>query len=228
MSIFDYFRYKVIFDKETPHNTRIQVISYMGMRKMTSEGITQSYYYKNSLAKDGYWKKAANIIKAKAQSAQNILFLGLGGGTAIHYVSKDNPNANLVCVEIDEVVIEACQKYFDTDKIKNLKIINADAFGFLADPQKFGITIKFDAIFADLFRGLFFVEIPDFNLFLKQLKILTNKNGLILFNYTFKKGDESGVQIFMQKTKEVLGNVESEILRGRIETDNHLIYSLIK
>ncbi|OGC48629.1 hypothetical protein A3A69_00505 [candidate division WWE3 bacterium RIFCSPLOWO2_01_FULL_37_15] len=228
MSVFDYFRYKVIFDKETPHNTRIQVISYLGMRKMTSEGITQSYYYKNPLAKEGYWKKAANIVKAQAPNAQNILFLGLGGGTAVHYVSKDNPNAKLVCIEIDEAVIEACQKYFDTDKINSLRIINADAFEFLTDPQKFGISTSFDAIFADLFRGLFFVKIPDFDLFLKQLKSLTNKNGLILFNYTFKKGDEAGVQDFMQKIKEVFGNAESEILRGRIETDNHLIYSLIK
>jgi len=195
---------------------------------MTSEGITQSYYYKNPLAKEGYWKKAANIVKAQAPNAQNILFLGLGGGTAVHYVSKDNPNAKLVCIEIDEAVIEACQKYFDTDKINSLRIINADAFEFLTDPQKFGISTSFDAIFADLFRGLFFVKIPDFDLFLKQLKSLTNKNGLILFNYTFKKGDEAGVQDFMQKIKEVFGNAESEILRGRIETDNHLIYSLIK
>ena len=198
------------------------------MRKMTSEGITQSYYYKNSLAKEGYWKKAANIIKAKAPNAQNILFLGLGGGTAVHYVSKDNPNAKLVCVETDNVVIEACQKYFDTDKINNLKIVNADAFEFLADPHKFGISTGFDAVFADLFRGLFFVKIPDFDMFLKQLKNLINKNGLILFNYTFKKNDESSVQKFMQKIKEAFGNLDSEILRGRIETDNHLIYSLLK
>jgi spermidine synthase len=225
LNILNFLKTQVLFDKPSKYNGEVKVIKILNTVKLRTDGVTQSANYKSQFAKDGYWKKAAKILITKTNNPKDILLLGLGGGTVINYIAEQMPNCNQVCVEIDEVVIEACNRYFDLSSIKSLKIINADAFDFIANPIKYNGTKNFDAIFADTFRGGFFVKIPDLQLYLGQLKSLLNPKGLVLFNYTFHKGDQTSVDTFINEIKHVFGNCEFEIVHGAATTDNYLIFA---
>jgi spermidine synthase len=225
MNIFNLLKTQVLFEKESPYNGTVSVLRILGTTKLRTDGVTQSANYASFFAKSGYWSKAADIIKTHMPGAKRILFLGLGGGTSIHYIARYLPNAKLYCVEIDPIVIEACTKYFDLAKIANLEVITGDAFIFIENPQTFNVQPKFDVVFADTFRGGYFVPIPDLEKYLTQLKGITTEKGLVLFNYTFKKTEKEQAETFLAKIKQVFGNIQHEVLNGAAETDNYLIYA---
>jgi len=225
LNILNFLTPQVLFDKPSKYNGEVKVIKILNTLKLRTDGVTQSANYKSQFAKDGYWKAAAKILTTN--NPKDILLLGLGGGTVINYLAEQLPNCNQVCVEIDDVVIEACNRYFDLSNIKNLIIVNADAFDFVATPNKYDCNKKFDAIFADTFRGGFFVKIPDLQLYLNQLKALLNPKGLVLFNYTFHKNDQENINAFISEIKSVFGNCAFEVIRGAATTDNYLIYAYI-
>ena len=80
----------------------------------------------------GIWKKALkNVQKFKSLKVQSVLILGLGAGTAARLVNRFWPEAKITGVEIDSKIIKLGKKYFDLDKIPNLKIICADAVKWL-------------------------------------------------------------------------------------------------
>ncbi len=219
MNLFGFLQPKTVFETSTPYNEKIEIVKILGTTKLRTYGGTQSVTYNSILSKSGYWKLAAEIIASKAPRAQNILFLGFGGGTAVYFVSKALPQARLVCVEIDAVVIDLAKQYFQIDKINNIQLVNADGFKFIEGPE------KYDVIFADMFKGDYFVEIPNIDKFLNDLKNSTNLNGLVLFNYTFKKNDSVNLNAFIEKIKGIFGNAEFSLVSGAGEINNYLIYS---
>ncbi len=113
------------------------------------------------------WQKALENV---TEIPKNVLILGLGCGIAAKLISKKFPNALIMGVEIDPVMIEAGKKYFDLRKIKNLKIICADAKIFLKKNKQ-----KFDLILVDIYIG-------EKQVLLNNLKFYKKKNGTILLN----------------------------------------------
>lgn len=76
----------------------------------------------------------------------NVMVVGLGGGSMIHFLQKYDPKVSVEAVEIDPVVVELAERYFAVRQKDNVKLIIADAFDYLKKTKK-----KYDTIYMDAF-----------------------------------------------------------------------------
>lgn len=77
---------------------------------------------------------------------QDVLIVGLGGGGMIHFLRQLDPKIRIDAVEIDPVVVELADKFFDVRSEGNVTITVADGFKFIAEAKK-----KYDVIYMDAF-----------------------------------------------------------------------------
>lgn len=119
------------------------------------------------------WKPVISSLKLQVSNPK-YLILGLATGT----LAKMLKGADVTGYEIDPAMIIVGKKYFDLDKIPNLKIVNKDAKNFVGN---------FDVIFVDLYLG---DKPPEFlytNVFLKKLA----KSGkTVVINHLFYDKDK--------------------------------------
>src|SRR5581483_9696753 len=82
-----------------------------------------------SIAKS-YWYKVADQVlnHIKSKKSAEVLFLGLGANTSSRIVNQKSPRTKLTIVEFDPVIIQACRDYFHLNEMKNLQLIEADAY----------------------------------------------------------------------------------------------------
>lgn len=125
---------------DSKFNGQIKIKKYLWETSVWVGGFEQS----GPLVK-AVWK---NALKNVTIAPKNVLILGLGCGIAAKLISKKFPNALIIGVEIDPVMIEVGKKYFDLEKIPKLKIVCKDAKTFLGKNKK-----KFDLILVDVYLG---------------------------------------------------------------------------
>jgi spermidine synthase len=196
--LIDFF-YKILEKVDSQINGEITIYQSFGSPKMTIGGLLQS----GGIVAD-IWKKCSTRFKIQDLRFKNILILGLGCGTAAKIFSKSFPDANIIGVEIDPVVIDIGRKYFGVSKIPNLKIVCQDA-------NKFKSNISFDLIIVDLYLG---ENIPDKlqnNNFLKNIKNLLSKDGIAVFNRIF--WDEHRIQAHNFVNRSVKVFKKTELIR---------------
>lgn len=111
------------------------------------------------------------------EKVNNVLILGFGTGCSVPLIQKYNPNCSIIGVEIDEKVIEFGYTYFKVDKYANTAIVCDDAFRFVNSS-----TQKFDLIIIDVYIDTKVPEEFETEGFLKNLKKILNKEGLVIFN----------------------------------------------
>lgn len=109
---------------------------------------------------------------------QNILILGLGGGSvAKTLVNEIGCTGNIVGVELDPVMIGIGKKYFALDQLNNLQIVQSDALSYVQTNQQ-----HYDLIIVDIFQD---VHMPDFvfsEKFIQNIKNKLNTNSYLLIN----------------------------------------------
>jgi len=178
-------------------NTEIRVVNrkgkktvYVGLAEQTGGTIT------------GMWEEAILRIKYQESSIKNCLVLGLGGGDVIRILRKKFPVIEIDCVELDPVMIETAEKFFNIRQIPNLQIIKADAFKFMKKKQQ-----NYDLIVADLFIGKYNPEIFRKKDFLTFLKKGLSGQGLAVYNSHFKPEDTQEFRDFKRLCREVFGQV---------------------
>ncbi len=138
---------KVIFESDSDGVT-IQVIDLKQTRHLRfGNGVKQSSMskkYTDALA----LKYSRDMIQAFVLNPRpkNILFLGLGGGCLVKYVSKYFDIENIDVVELLPDVIDISKKYFGLQEKSNLNIYNDDAVEYIKSNNK-----KYDLIFVDIF-----------------------------------------------------------------------------
>ncbi len=154
---------------------------------------------------EGLWEQIFNFQFSRSNF--QCLILGLGAGTVARLMSTKFPDAKMVGIEIDPKVVEIGKKYFDLDKIPNLKIIIADAIKIIDDSRpacrQAGFTIRdsrFDLIIVDLYIGQEYPKEAESDRFLEGLKKILAKNGLIIFNrLNFNRNHRLSAAQFRQK-----------------------------
>ena len=136
----------VLEERESKYNGRLRVLRTLGMGTyIQAGGLTQSGGIVETI-----WKSTLKQIK---DNSENILILGLGGGTLAKLLRKKYPKAKITGVEIDPIMIELGKKYLDLDKYDiDIKII--DAFDFLKKNKQ-----KYDLVIVDTYLGDKVVEI---------------------------------------------------------------------
>ena len=112
------------------------------------------------------------------QAMNHILVLGVGGGSVVKtLVNEVGYNGKITGVELDPEVIKLANAYFQLDEIKQLNLIQGDAFEYVL---KTGF--QFDLIIVDIFQD---TKMPNFlfeKFFADRLGTLLNAPGYILFN----------------------------------------------
>lgn len=172
--LFSYFFPITIFKQESALSKTLEVTWSNGNLILDSENTNYSFGNLQRVLRNGL-----KIIGfKKIQSMQNILVLGVAGGSVIRtLVDEINFKGQITGVEIDNDIIEIAKNYFHLDSIPNLEIILDDASKFVLKTNK-----KFDLIIIDVFQD---TKMPDFLfefLFVSQICYLLNPKGHILFN----------------------------------------------
>ena len=90
-----------------------------------------------------------NLGLAYNPGAQNILFVGLGAGSAPKRMWRDFPDLDVHVVEIDPVVVDVGYRWFDVPRDPRLRVEVGDGRQFLARDDRRWDVIAIDAFFAD-------------------------------------------------------------------------------
>lgn len=163
------------------------MIDHAFSRRLVVGGLTQSGGILPRL-----WEKTLRQIPKPKSQILNILVLGLGGGTVAEVVSKKWPEAKIVGVEIDPVMIDIGKKYFSLDNIKNLEIIIADAITYVNNQL-------FDLIIVDLYKGYKVEKRIKNTAFLQKLGQILAKNGVVIFNVISSQNNDFEAKNFLDK-----------------------------
>ena len=163
-----------IFKQKSKLSKSIEVTWNNGEMVLDSENTNYSYGSLQRILRKGLKHIGFNTIK----SMQNILVLGVAGGSVIKTLTEEiDYNNKITGVEIDAEIIKLSNKYFGLDKIQNLEIIIDDAFEFVLKTKE-----KYDLIIIDIFQD---TTMPNFlfeHFFTDRLDFLLNSKGFILFN----------------------------------------------
>ncbi|GIJ96879.1 spermidine synthase [Capnocytophaga stomatis] len=147
---------------------------------------------------------------SEVQKMQNILVLGLAGGSVVKtLVDEVGYTGKITAVDIDAEIVNVAKTYFNLGKISNLEIVIDDAQQFVQKTKS-----KYDLIIIDVFQDDMMPEFLFSSKFTNQVLSLLTSNGKILFNTmkNNKKQAQRNVDFieFCQRTNSVkiISNVE--------------------
>lgn len=111
---------------------------------------------------------------------EDVLFVGLGAGSMVRYISRYYPDANVDVAEIDPDILSVAKKYFHFKETPKLKVHLKDGRIFI----KRNRTRKYDLIILDAYQNDY---IP-FHLttveFLREVKGVLKEGGVVVSNIT--------------------------------------------
>lgn len=118
------------------------------------------------------------ITKTDLKPVENLLLLGLGGGSIIKSLRETfEYQKNIVAVEIDPAVIKLAKEEFCISDSEKLQILQEDAFEFVKNSDE-----KFQLIIIDIFIDLNVPPIFYQKEFCENVSLLLEKDGSIVFN----------------------------------------------
>ena len=183
MHLLSYFIPVTVLRTSSPYNKDIRVLEESGKMKLLCNGARESGEYIAAL-----WRHAfRSFALASDRKTDNILVLGIAGGTVIHMLHALYPEAVITGVDIDPVIISVGKKYFGLGDLPLFRAVRGDAERFVArTPAK-----KFDCVVIDVFIG---PDVPPFVLspvFQRNVKKLLTPKGFVLINYLRQTGYET-------------------------------------
>lgn len=205
--ILSYFYPITVYNKSSNISQSLEVTLYNGKVLLNTKNTNYSFGSLQAVLKKGL----VNIGKSEISRMDNILVLGVAGGSVIQTLITDfSFTKNITGVELDAEIIEIANAYFGLDKVSNFKCVIADAEKFVSTS-----TDKFDLIIIDIFKD---TEMPEFlfeESFINNVKQLLQKNGYIIFNMMIldsskKDKTEHYLQFFEDEnySNKVLKNIE--------------------
>lgn len=226
MSVFDNVPVpKVLYEVDSKYNGKITVMQVGKTRKLLVDRVSQSLNWDSPAAAAKVWGRVVDVLKENEPDLKNVLILGLGGGTMQHLISRAFPEANLVSVEIDPIMIGVAKQFFDVDKIPNHKIINANACAVIVEPEKYDIYPQtFSAVIVDIYIGDKYPDLGKSGNFMSALTKLAYPGGLVVFNRIYLEAHQDDVNIFIESVHGFLNDVKSLIIAGVTNSDNVLIF----
>jgi len=167
---------KTVYQTKSKINGEIVVKEHLSQYTLQVQNLTQS----GGIIKNIWQKPLKKIFKAN-----QVLILGLGGGTVVQLIKERFPEAKITSLEIDQEIIKIGKKYFGLGKVKGLEIINEDAIKWIKNYQE----NKFDLILVDMYVGGRFPQKAMENEFLQKLKKILTPQGKIVLNWLKNKSE---------------------------------------
>lgn len=208
---------KILHETESPISGKIQVIQEGEERRLVVGGLSQSINTDAADVGERYWGALANTKGQKAK-IKNTLILGLGGGTMAHLLTEKFGPIPIDAVELDPIVVEIGEKFFDLEKLSNLNIIVGDAVDFVNNQQLAINNRPYDLIIVDLYCGRQTPLETASEPFFAGLKKLATPKGSIVFNWISTKDDAK----FEKKLGESFGKFEKKVVLSKFGGNNNI------
>lgn len=166
---------KIIEETHSPINGKLTVVKDIAWGVyIKGGGLTQS----GGVA-EKVWRTSLKRVKKDQEDIKKILILGLGGGGIARISRKLWPDSKIDGVDIDPVIVKLGRQYLDLDKT-GTNIVIEDAFKYCK--RCTNKNIKYDLVCVDMYIK---DEVPKkfcTGEFIKLVKKLTKKNGVIVVN----------------------------------------------
>lgn len=162
MSIINFFFPEKYVFPDSKFNKNIQVLNYLNSATLIVDGLVESGDVMTRV-----WKKAIKVLLPKSFHPKQILLLGLAGGCNARLINRYFPNSHITAVEIDPFMIKMGERFFKLKKIKNLKVVIADALDYVNDLKEID---QFDLVMVDCFVGKTIPKKFESVAFLQKLK----------------------------------------------------------
>ncbi|MBI2414436.1 fused MFS/spermidine synthase [candidate division WWE3 bacterium] len=215
---------KLLYKAPSQINGEIEVYQVGHTRKLSVNNTIQSINWDSPSSMNRVWGRIVEEVKERMPHAKNILMFGLGGGTVFHLFAKKMPGVNLTAVEIDPVMIDVAQKFFDLEQIPNLTIVNDDALRVISEPERYEFKEDtFDVLIVDIFCGDKYPDLGKSGTFFAGIKWFLKDGGLVLFNRIYLEEFQNESDIFVEAVSEVFKNVHIVSIAGRSNSDNILV-----
>jgi spermidine synthase len=115
---------------------------------------------------------------------QRVLIVGLGGGAMIHFLKHYDPEVKIDALEIDPVVVQVADRYFDVRSEGNVNIVTTDGVRYLERTKE-----RYDVIYMDAFLKPSADTDPTgkplamkTQQFYKEMQKRLNPRGVVVFN----------------------------------------------
>ncbi len=140
---------RVRFRKETRYH-RLTVVDYEDARYLRFDASFQSGMYIAQPFRTKFtYTDYFDLGLAYHPSAQRVLFIGLGGGSAPKRFWRDFPNLRIDVAELDPVVVDVARKWFALPTSARLHVAAEDGRRYLDDSDSKWDVIAIDAFFSD-------------------------------------------------------------------------------
>jgi spermidine synthase len=141
--------FRLVYAKNTRYHG-LTVVDDGDSRHLRFESSFQSGMYLKDPFRTRYtYTDYLQLALAYNPRARNVLFIGLGGGSAQKRIWRDFPQLQLQVVELDPVVVDIAYRYFRLPHSPRLRVTAEDGRRFLARTKKRWDAIVIDAYFSD-------------------------------------------------------------------------------
>ena len=197
MSLFSFFKKKPKIDSRI--HGPITFTNIEGNKALRAGGVTHSG--------GEIWPMWNTVIKKIRNSKfeiRNALILGVGGGDVLKLIDEFYPDVTITGVEIDPVMIEVAEKYFDMRIKSNVSIEIGDAIDWLPKHQE----EQYDLVVCDLYVGPFNPSESRTESFMKNLANILTSNGIVLYNAHYQETNTLEFEVFMRTLKKIFHSIE--------------------
>lgn len=163
------------------------------------------------------YTKAIMLPLLTLDSVENIMIMGLGGGSLPRFFLKHFPDCQVDVVEKREQIISIAEKFFSFYGTENLSLHCADAFEFFKVPS----PQKYDFIIVDIYGGDTLLKGVNDDVFIASVKNSLRPSGIVAFNLI-----ERPKVRFRQILSKISNQFQGQIVRGQLKKRlNHLIFA---
>jgi spermidine synthase len=169
--LFSYFLPVRLKNYSSVINGSLEINLVDGKKVLDTEVSNYSYGSLQKILRRG-------LLEIKLNGIQNILLLGLGGGSVIQTLREElDCKAAITAVDIDPEIIRIAKDDFNINRFSNVVIIQMDAAEYIASSAE-----MFDLIIVDIFIGKSVPEIFTKSAFTENLASALNRNGQVIYN----------------------------------------------
>jgi spermidine synthase len=140
---------RIVYSKDTRYH-RLHVVDEGGTRYLRFDASLQSAMYLGAPFRTRFrYTDFLHLGIAYAPTAREVLFVGLGGGSAPKRMWRDFPELEIKVAELDSVVVDVAHRYFALPRDPRLEVEVDDGRRYLDDTDRRFDVVVIDAFFAD-------------------------------------------------------------------------------
>lgn len=208
LSIFSYFKEINLESRASELNPLLEVNMVNGRLVLDTPNANYSF--------GGLHRAFQKIFKKLdigSMTFREILILGYGAGSIASILRKEyNIISRIDGVEHDEVVLSLAEKYFNIDRISDVKLSREDACRFMQSNEK-----RYDLIIVDIYFDQKVPEKFENIKFLGWLKQALSDKGMIIFNKLSYNEEVSNAAFELRdRFEKVIGNTEMYLVPGGV------------